>query len=154
EDDSEALRMKEMIRRIMQEAGLEVAQVTLPGPRRERIADVGAALKVRVELDPRLAARVAPDDTVFVLARAEGGPRAPLAVVRRQAGELPLELSLDDSMAMVPEMRLSSFPRVVVAALVSKSGSADLRSGDLRGETGPVAVGADTALVTIDRVVP
>ncbi|MDX1655669.1 MAG: c-type cytochrome biogenesis protein CcmI, partial [Candidatus Competibacteraceae bacterium] len=124
EDDSEALRMKEMIRRIMQEAGLEVAQATLPGPRRERIADAGAALRVRVELDPQLAARVAPDDTVFVLARAEGGPRAPLAVVRRQAGELPLELSLDDSMAMVPEMRLSSFPRVVVAALVSKSGSA------------------------------
>jgi cytochrome c-type biogenesis protein CcmH len=70
-------------------------------------ASSGAALQVEVTLDPQLAETVAPDDTVFVFARAVQGPRMPLAIVRRQARELPLSVTLDDSQAMSPAMVLS-----------------------------------------------
>ena len=84
-------------------------------------AGVGS-ISGRVSLSPALAARVAAGDTVFVFARAAEGPRMPLAILKRSVGELPLSFTLDDSMAMTPEFKLSKFPSVVVGARVSKSG--------------------------------
>ena len=78
----------------------------------------------------------------------------PLAVLRKQVRELPLAFSLDDSMAMAPGMKLSSFPRVVVAARVSKSGNAAPQPGDLQGSSAPVANDAEGVRVVIDSVVP
>jgi cytochrome c-type biogenesis protein CcmH len=113
-----------------------------------------ASLQVRVTLAPALAARVQPDDTVFVFARAAEGPRAPLAIARLRAAELPATVTLDDTTAMSPQMRLSSFPQVVVAARVSRSGEATPQPGDLEGRSdvavapGPaVTVGVEIAQV-------
>lgn len=121
------------------------------------IATAAAAksLTVSVALDDKLAARVSPSDIVFVFARAVDGPPMPLAVVRRRAGELPLQVTLDDSMAMVPAMRLSQFEQVRVGARISRSGQAQAQSGDLQGEIASVTL-ADTATVkvTITDVVP
>jgi cytochrome c-type biogenesis protein CcmH len=55
-------------------------------------------------------------------------------------------------MAMTPELKLSAFERVVVSARVSRSGSATPRSGDLQGESVPVAPGAGRVSVVIDHV--
>ncbi len=107
-----------------------------------------------VRLDSALAARVAPQDTVFVVARAVEGPRMPLAVVRSQVKDLPLRFALNDSQAMAPQMKLSGFPKVIVTARISKSGNAMPQSGDLQGASGPVAPGARGVLVTVDSVVP
>ncbi len=92
--------------------------------------------------------------TVFVFARAPSGPRVPLAVLRRPAGDLPFEFTLDESMAMAPGMSLATVREVVVEARVSASGNATAASGDLTGGTGPVVSGATGVVVTIDRVVP
>jgi cytochrome c-type biogenesis protein CcmH len=74
-------------------------------------------------------------------------------VLRKQVRDLPLAFSLDDSMAMAPGMRLSGFPRVIVAARVSKSGNATPQAGDLQGLSAPVANDAEDVNVVIDSVV-
>jgi cytochrome c-type biogenesis protein CcmH len=78
----------------------------------------------------------------------------PLAVKRLSTGDLPVTVTLDDSMAMMPAMRLSAFPEVTVGARISASGQAMPQSGDLEGEVGPVkTVGASGPVhVIIDRV--
>jgi cytochrome c-type biogenesis protein CcmH len=43
-----------------------------------------ATIKGRVTLSPSLAAKAAPTDTVFILARALEGPRMPLAILKRR----------------------------------------------------------------------
>jgi cytochrome c-type biogenesis protein CcmH len=112
----------------------------------------GASKTVRgtVRLSPALATRVSPEDTLFVFARAAEGPKMPLAVLKRQVKDLPLAFELSDSMAMTPGLELSSFPRVVVGARISKSGSALAQAGDLQGQSQVVAPGAKGVLVTID----
>jgi cytochrome c-type biogenesis protein CcmH len=107
-----------------------------------------------VSLDSSLTGRVAPTDTVFVFARAASGPRMPLAILRKQVQDLPITFTLDDSMAMNPQMKLSAFPQVVVGARISKSGNAMPQSGDLKGNVGPVAVGASNLQILIDSAVP
>jgi len=108
----------------------------------------------RVSLAPALAARVAADDTVFIYARAAEGPRMPLAIQRRKVSELPITFTLDDSMAMAPEMKLSKFGSVIVEARVSKSGSAMSQAGDLRGQLGPLKPGSAGLALVIDSVQP
>jgi len=90
---------------------------------------------------------------VFIFARAVQGPRMPLAILRRRASELPIEFTLDDSMAMAPQMKLSSFPEVVVGARVSKSANAMPQPGDLEGSSPPIKVGANGVSVVIDSEV-
>jgi cytochrome c-type biogenesis protein CcmH len=106
-----------------------------------------------VKLAPELASKVAPNDTVFIYARAAEGPRAPLAVMRKAARELPAKFTLDDSMAMAPNMKLSSFDRVIVAARVSKTGNAAPQPGDLHGTSIAVANSANDVSVVIDSEV-
>jgi len=103
-----------------------------------------------VELAPALAARVAPDDTLFVFARAVEGPRMPLAVVRAQAKDLPFKFTLDDSSAMASGMKLSSQKQVIVGARISKSGNAAPQRGDLEGVGQAVAIGATGVTVVVN----
>ncbi len=92
---------------------------------------------------------------MFVFARAASGPPMPLAVRRLTVKDLPQSVTLDDSMAMTPAMRLSAFPEVVIGARVSKSGQAMPQAGDLEGEAGPLKLdGTSRVSVTIDRVRP
>ncbi len=116
-------------------------------------ADARVALTVTVKLDPRLAAKVQPGDTLFVFAHAVDGPPMPLAVARLKASELPAQVTLTDAMAMTPAMTLSKFAKVTVAARVSKSGKAMPEAGDL--ESVPVEVATDShapIALTIDKV--
>jgi cytochrome c-type biogenesis protein CcmH len=98
----------------------------------------GARIPVHVSLAPELRARTAPDDSVFVFARAAEGPPMPLAVVRRQVRDLPLDVTLDDSMAMMAGRKISSFDRIVIGARVSKSGKPTPSPGDLQGLSAPL----------------
>jgi len=106
-----------------------------------------------VTLAPALAGKAQPEDTLFVFARAAEGPRMPLAILRKQVRDLPLTFTLDDSMAMTPAARLSSVPRVVVGARISKAGDATPRPGDLQGFSAPVAPGATQLGIEIAELV-
>jgi cytochrome c-type biogenesis protein CcmH len=112
-----------------------------------------AALRGEVRLAPAIAAQAAPTDTVFIFARAVQGPPVPLAVLRKQVRELPVQFALDDSMAMAPGASLSGSPQVIVGARVSKSGSPAAQPGDLQGLSAPVANDASGVTVVIDTVV-
>lgn len=106
-----------------------------------------------VSLTAELRDKASPEDAVFVFARAAQGPRMPLAIARIKVKDLPYHFELDDSMAMMPELKISGFPEIVVGARVSKSGSATPSSGDLEG-TGPVVrPGASGVSVSISQVV-
>ena len=104
-----------------------------------------------ITLAPALAARAAPDDTVFVLARPAQGSRMPLAAVRVKVKDLPLAFSFDDSMAMSPAAKLSDFSEVVVDARVSKSGNVMPQPGDLEGLSKPVHPGTKGMRVEIAK---
>lgn len=107
-----------------------------------------------VNLSDAMKAKVAPTDTVFIFARAAEGSRMPLALTQVKVSELPAKFTLDDTMAMSKDMKLSSVPMIVVGARVSKSGRPMPSSGDLEGLSKPVAVGTKDVAVTIDRVLP
>jgi cytochrome c-type biogenesis protein CcmH len=78
----------------------------------------------------------------------------PLAVVRKQVKDLPLELRLDDSSGINPEHKLSAASQVVITARVSRSGEATPQSGDLEGSTAPIKLPLDqTVVVAISRAI-
>lgn len=115
-------------------------------------AVANASVSGTVSLSKAMAAQASPNDTVFIFARAAEGPRMPLAILRKQVKDLPVEFKLDDSLAMSPAMKLSSFPKVVVGARVSKSGEAMPQKGDLTGTSGPVATGSSGLKIEINQV--
>lgn len=119
------------------------------------LAGGGAAASLQgvVTLDPALRGKVSPGDTVFVIARPVSGARMPLAVVRTTVDKLPYPFTLDDSMAMTPQAKLSGHAEVVVAARVSKSGDAAPRKGDIEGTSGPVKPGASGVQVMISKII-
>ncbi len=133
-------------------AGIAEAEVALA--KSKSAPSVGAtAVSGTVQLSPALSARAAPDDTLFVFARAAQGPRMPLAILRKQVRDLPLTFTLDDSMAMSPANKLSGAPAIIVGARISKSGNAMPQSGDLEGVSAVIAPGAKGLQITIDRAV-
>ncbi|RKT45975.1 c-type cytochrome biogenesis protein CcmI [Thiocapsa rosea] len=129
------------------------ASESASGPASEPVA--AASVTADVSLDQAISAGAAPDDIVFVFARAVAGPPMPLAVQRVQVKDLPTRVTLDDSMAMMPEMSLSAFPQVMIGARVAKSGQATPQPGDLEGESGPIdSAGKTQVAVVIDRIRP
>lgn len=114
-----------------------------------------AGVTVRVSLAPDLQERVQPDDALFIFARAPSGPPMPLAAVRRRAGDLPLEVRLDDSDAMTSAARISGHDAVTLVARVSRSGQPQAASGDLQGRMTGVAIpAAEPVQLIIDTPVP
>ena len=108
-----------------------------------------ARIEVSVQLDPKFAREFAADTPVFVFARAVGGPRMPLAVVRTTVGRLPQTLTLDDSKSMAGGAKLSAFHEVQVVARVSPSGQAMPEAGNVQGSSGPIRTDTDQPVTLV-----
>ena len=106
-----------------------------------------------VSLAPALAKQAGPEDTLFVFARGPDGKGMPLAILRKQVKDLPLQFTLDDSTAMSPAAKISDAASVVISARISKTGEALPQAGDLSGQTGPVNLGAGSLKVEIRDIV-
>lgn len=107
----------------------------------------------KVEISPKLKDKIPANATIFLFAKPlEGG--MPVAAIRSDASKLPLQFELNDSMAMNPEMRLTSFKEVTLTARVSLTGEAMAKSGDLEGTLTPVKVGAKGIKLVIDTIKP
>lgn len=133
-----------------------VAQApSAPQTKDVQVVVAGAArLTGSVTLAPELAAKAAPSDTLFIYVRAASGPPMPLAILNLRVKNLPAKFSMTDAMAMMPTMKLSSFPHVRVVARISKSGNAMPQSGDLQGISPIVSNTTRNLKVVIDRVMP
>ncbi|MFT4630150.1 MAG: cytochrome c-type biogenesis protein CcmH, partial [Dinoroseobacter sp.] len=92
----------------------------------------GPSLSIRVSIDDALNSQVTTSDVVFVFARAKQGPPAPLAVRRLTVADLPANITLSDSDAMMDQFKLSRFDEVLVSARVAKSGNPIAQAGDFQ----------------------
>jgi len=92
-----------------------------------------ASITVNVDISEALKANAQDQQVVFIYAIPVQGPRMPLAAVKLTVAELPKQITLDDSMAMTPAAKLSGHQAVQLFAVVSQSGSAGIKPGDLRG---------------------
>ena len=107
----------------------------------QSVAAVSAAeITVTVDIDPAHKAQLSGNETLFIFAKALQGPPMPLAALKQTASALPLTVTLNDAMAMMPQMKLSNFEQVKVSAVISKSGQPGAKPGDLFAEISPVNV--------------
>ena len=146
------------------QASIAQAEAGGASPARTATASTTATTKVAAGADPgvegtvtiadALKGRVPAGATLFVYARAPEGGRMPLAILRQPAGGLPLHFRLDDTLAMAPQMRLSTQSQVLLVARISASGNAMPQPGDLTGTLGPVKLGARDVKLVIGEVVP
>jgi cytochrome c-type biogenesis protein CcmH len=144
EDDPESiLEIRELIN-VLEQRDPSLADSTQPV----------RMLTLKIDLDDSLKDLVSPMDSLFIYAKAASGPPMPLAVKRLLAGDLPVEVSLSDSDAMMPEMKLSAFDRVIVGARISKSGNPVAQPGDLFVEVQDVDSSnpPEQLQLTIDKV--
>ncbi|MFV2004720.1 MAG: c-type cytochrome biogenesis protein CcmI [Gammaproteobacteria bacterium] len=112
-------------------------------------------LNIAVDVSAEVRSKFDAGDSIFVYAKAKQGPRMPLAVQRLTLAELPANVTLDDSMAMVEGMNMSAFEPLVVSARVTKSGSAITQSGDYIGRLEiKDKTSKKTIKIIIDTVVP
>lgn len=133
-------------------ASVAAAPAAPPAPAASDSAAGGAKLTVQVDVSPALKAKVGASDVLLVYARAPQGSRVPFAIQRLPASALPTTIVLDDSSAMMPELRLSTQSEVVVGARISRTGQAVPQSGDLETQSAPVAVTRTEPLsLIIDR---
>ena len=90
-------------------------------------------LKLSIELSPDFN-EVDEKEAVFIYAKAKDSlNNMPIIVLRKEVGDLPLIVELDDSMSMLPSNKLSDHQSVQIFARVSKSGNAKAERGDLIG---------------------
>lgn len=138
----------------MQKGGKEKLAQLQAGKTPNKMADNPAsAISGKVSLSPSLVGKAAPEDTVFIFARDAEAPKTLLAVLRKQVKDLPLQFTLDDSMAIQQQAKLSGFNRVEVVARITKSGNPVSQPGDLQGSTGVVKPGAKGLNIAIDTIV-
>ncbi len=88
-----------------------------------------------VDVDPEIRSKVTKGMTLFVYAKAANAPGPPLAVLRQTVGNWPTKFVLDDTLAMLPDRRLSDFQQVIVEARLSATGQAIATAGDLQGKS-------------------
>jgi cytochrome c-type biogenesis protein CcmH len=135
-DATNAVTLRKEVEAARKDAGLP----PLPKPEEKTGTPSDAGIRVAVSLDPDFAARVRlrGDTSVFVIARAVGGPPMPVAVEKHPISALPLDIVLDDSDSPMPTAKLSSLKEVELVARLSESGEAMRQEGDL--ESKPVRV--------------
>jgi len=141
-NDAESSSVKAMIAQAQQELGQDRADDIL---NEENVA-TGSTITVNVSLAASLLDKTSPTDTLFIFAKPPSGPPMPLAVVKQQVSDLPITVTLDDSMAMMPAQKISNFNHVLVSARISKSGNAMPQSGDLITGSHSITVGNQEAV--------
>lgn len=145
-------QVKSMIQELAQKGfGSDTTTAAVaPQPKESNVS-----LEVNVSLDPTLQGKASPQNTVFIFAKAVNGPPMPLAVVRKTVSDLPLTVTLNDTQAMTPQLKLSSFDQVTVGARISSTGNAITQPGDLQGESSPIPTStSETVDITINKIAP
>ncbi len=115
----------------------------------------GPSVTLLIDIDDSVKDLVDDSMRLFVYARNPAMPM-PLAADNLALPEFPFEITLDDSMAMIANMTLSTAQNVLVGARLSRSGGAIAQPGDIQvvsesfvlaDQTGPI-------ILTIKDIVP
>jgi hypothetical protein len=115
---------------------------------------IAPLLSGHVGLAPELAGQVASDDSVFLIVRSPEDPTGlPLAQIRIEVSNLPFDFDIGRRAMIGSPERFLHADKVVVTALVSKSGRSYASPGDLIGRSAVVAPWAANVRFTIDQVV-
>lgn len=147
--------IREVLEQHLPELAAKAGQTLPPATALAAAAANAVSLIVHVRISDALKAQIKPGMTLLVFAKAATGPPMPLAVQRIEAPQLPLSVTLDDSMAMLPAMKLSAFENWVVTARLTTGAGAQALSGDLEGSHAARRADAGTALdIVIDHRVP
>lgn len=133
----------QLIKEGIKKAKLELGQVIEDS----ESVDMSAGISVLVNLDKTLS-KLDGELPVFIFATAVDGPPMPLAAKKIHLKDLPIEIKLDDSMAMMPEIQLSNFDKINIVARISLSGEAIAKPGDWQGEVSAI-LWKETKNVTI-----
>jgi len=96
----------------------------------------GRSIRILVEADSKVSA--ADSHTVYVFARAVGGPPMPLAVERFPVRDLPRLVTLDESMTMMPGHSLATATTIELVARISASGLANATGGEPEVRSGEI----------------
>lgn len=118
------------------------------------MTDGSAAFNLRISLDAALRTRVPANAVLFLYIRVAGQGGPPLAVKRLTPGNWPVETTLGQADAMLPDTDLATHDRLLIGALVSRDGTVQRESGDLYGEIEIVPPVDGIITLTIDKLVP
>ncbi|WP_150305925.1 c-type cytochrome biogenesis protein CcmI [Pseudomonas saliphila] len=114
--------------------------------------DESAVIRVRLELSDEVTAELDDGAVVFLFARDPAGPPMPLVARRFALNELPADVILSSSDAMLPDVRLNTGQTLELIARVSPEG--DATQGTHQETLGGVKVGAeDQVLLRVDTAV-
>ena len=106
------------------------------------------SIRVSVKISQDIVAK--PDQVVFVYARAWQGSKMPLAIRKLRVADLPLTVTLDESMAMAAGMTIGSTQELEVIARLSQDGGAIAQPGDWIGSSGKLEIEVSPANVAIE----
>lgn len=114
----------------------------------------GTGIGITVSVSAALRGQVSGSAPLFVFVRDAQAAGPPLAVIRRQASELPMTLQITDADIMLPGRSLANVATATLVARVANGGDPIARPGDIYGEaqwqredqSGPVTI-------VIDRLV-
>ena len=114
----------------------------------------GPIIIVSLDIDPELSAKALNAQSIYVLARAAGGPPMPLAVKRLHTTLMPVKVQLDSSAAMGPMAGIKTGDRVEIVARLSMSGSANGAPGDIEAVSEPIVLeeGQQQIKLTLDSI--
>lgn len=115
---------------------------------------VDSDLTIDLALASDAKASIPADATVFIIARDPAQPSPPIAVARRKADELPLQLTLSDADAMIPGRKLSAFQEVEIVSRASVTGQPIAQSGDWFGSVQIDTSATRNLSIVIDKRVP
>jgi cytochrome c-type biogenesis protein CcmH len=111
-------------------------------------------VSINVSLSDAAAAAVAPNATVFVIARDPHRQSPPIAAARRTVSELPAVVSLSDADSMLPGRLLSAFDQLEIVARVSGTGEPVAQPGDWYGEHTISEPGSAPVEIVIEKQLP
>ena len=116
--------------------------------------DGDVSLQIDLSVSNDIPESVAGNTVVFVIARDPAQPSPPIAVVRRQLSELPVQIEMTDRDAMLPGRLLSNFAEIEIVARLSMSGAPAERSGDWFGSAIVNLGDPQVVALKIDSLVP
>jgi cytochrome c-type biogenesis protein CcmH len=146
--DADYLEVQKLIDQAREALGQPVVAAVAEIKPESKATSTGKPIHLAVSLDEKFKATANPDDFVFIYAQPAQGGKMPLAVVKKQVKDLPLDVTLDDSMAMMPTMTISSVENVQVSARVSHTGNAIAQSGEPIGKL-PLSTSVDNGVVKL-----